>query len=29
VARQTIDHLVTQDNPELVANLIRKLMAKS
>jgi hypothetical protein len=28
VARQTIDHLVAQDNPELVANLIRKLMAK-
>ncbi|MBM4002604.1 MAG: hypothetical protein FJ295_04845 [Planctomycetes bacterium] len=28
VAQPTIDHLVTQDNPELVATLLQKLMGK-
>jgi hypothetical protein len=28
VTQQTIDHLVTQDKPELVATLVKKLMDK-
>jgi hypothetical protein len=28
VAQPTIDHLVKQDNPELVATLLQKLMGK-
>jgi len=29
IKQQQIDHLVKQDNPELVANLIKQLMEKS
>jgi hypothetical protein len=29
VKQQQIDHLVAQDNPELVANLVKKLVAKT
>ena len=29
VKQQQIDHLVEQDNPELIANLVKKLMEKS
>jgi len=29
VKKQQIEHLVAQDNPELVANLVKKLMAKA
>lgn len=29
VKREQIDHLVAQDNPELVANLVNKLVDKS
>lgn len=29
VKKKQIDHLVSQDNPELVANLINKLMQKA
>ena len=28
VKKETIDHLISQDNPELVAKLIEKLMSK-
>ncbi len=28
VKQNTIDHLIEQDNPELVANLVKKLMEK-
>ena len=28
VKKPTIDHLVSQDNPELVANLVKELMNK-
>ena len=29
VKQETIDHLVEQDNPELVASLVKKLMSKN
>ena len=29
VKKQQIEHLVAQDNPELVANLVKKLTAKA
>jgi hypothetical protein len=29
VAKETIDHLAGQDNPELVATLVKKLMTKA
>lgn len=29
IKREQIDHLVAQDNPELVANLVQKLVDKS
>jgi hypothetical protein len=29
VKKQQIEHLVAQDNPELVANLVKKLMEKA
>lgn len=29
VKKKQIEHLVAQDNPELVANLVKKLMAKA